>query len=402
MALRTMLDTVSRYLAGFYRSVEKFRVERVSGIILPDEIPVDRKVPEVTRRQYSGRFARYDYKTLFYDIFYDHRRIILSGPPLMNLRTLINKNNIRLDGRVLNKKIVLLDKKRTQRSYIKTIGRPKWFSVDIMGHVMSAPVRLRDDETFKEGRVLVTQSKNNPLEWIYDWAYFYSKVHGFDSVLLYDNDSGNYSPEDIVDTIKQVPDIESAIVVPWPFKFGPNKEHPGVTGNANFSQISILNHARLRFLQRAAAMMHVDVDELLLPIDGRSVFQHLREEELGAIRFSGTWIESVGAPPDVLQRFRHFGHVLKSPDSDQSPVLPKWVADLRRIPKETDFTVHGVHGMREKPPISPHLTLLHFRGMSTNWKETRNQPAPIDPIRHVPHEQWCRIRDQVFGMEAEG
>src|SRR6478609_6040257 len=63
-----------------------FRVDNVSPIVVPESVPLERDVPEATRQIFAGRLQRYDYKTVFYDAFDDGHRVVLSGPPLMNLR----------------------------------------------------------------------------------------------------------------------------------------------------------------------------------------------------------------------------------------------------------------------------------------------------------------------------
>ena len=65
--------------------------------------------------------------------------------------------------------------------------------------------------------VLFTKSKDNHLSWIYDWAKFHVKHHGVTGLLIYDNGSTSYSPEDVMDSVGSIDGLESVVVVRWPF-----------------------------------------------------------------------------------------------------------------------------------------------------------------------------------------
>ena len=40
-------------------------------------------------------------------------------------------------------------------------------------------------------------------------------------MLIYDNGSLSYTPADLLDRLRRVPGLAAVVIVPWPYKFGP-------------------------------------------------------------------------------------------------------------------------------------------------------------------------------------
>ena len=172
------------------------------------------------------------------------------------------------------------------------------------------PVQPSDAKVFAGRKVLCTISKDNRLEWIADWAEFHVKAHGADAVLFYDNASTRYTTTDLLALFRSIPGLDAAVVVPWTYKFGP----PGNRSkdwDSHHGQYVMLEHARRRFLVDAAAMVNLDVDELVVTDDGVSLFEHLARSAEGALIYPGRWnpqcpqFPSLGRPTPLLPILLH-------------------------------------------------------------------------------------------------
>ena len=180
-------------------------------------------------------------------------------------------------------------------------------------------------DLFRGRKVLLTKSKDNDLCWIYDWVHFFARKHGSDAVLFYDNTSTKYDISEVHETILSIPGIEVAVVVRWPYQFGPVGSeaftaHKGFLGT-QLSQFGILEHARHRFLSLAEAVVNADVDELVLTKDNSSVFELVRRSDTGYLEYPGYWIESATESTSKDRRHFDFAHRSVAP---AELAAPKW------------------------------------------------------------------------------
>lgn len=303
-----------------------------------------------------GYEAAYDSRTLFFDAFRHGDDVILSGPPLLNLRRRLASARFTSGGPVLAAS--LSDINRTQRSVLRgNVGDV--VDVELEGLNASLVVSPDGRDLFRGRRVLTTLSRNNPLEWIADWLRFYAIVHDVDAVLLYDNGSDAYSCEALQAAIAAIPGIALAVVVPWPFPYGPVAGPDGIW-DSDFCQPGMFEHARFRFLEAASQVINADIDELVVTADGRPLHQHLAASATGGLTYIGRWIE--GGAPDRLPRFADFDCF----DPSRKPCPPKWTVRPAAVPSAAQWTTHLVAG--GSTDRSTAMRYAHFRRMTTNWK----------------------------------
>lgn len=340
---------------------------------------VKRESPRPVDLRQADYDEKFDDRTLFYDCFVDeYGAIVLSGPPLLNLREPLISAKWYVGGEYHEPLLTDLD--RTQRSVI-----PGQFHSDskleIESQVGSFEVKLGSDlnEVFAGRKVLMTKSKNNDLAWIRDWIEFHTKVHGYDAILFYDNDSTEYSTRELVNVISSVSAVDVGVVVSWPFKFGPQAgDYGGVTGapwDSDFTEYGILEHARFRFLTRAAYVSNHDVDELVICEDGRTVFEHVEESPSRAIRYKGRWIERHGEPFARTPRHSDFVYF----DIDRAHGTTKWTAAGEVMKDSNQWSTHNIRGIRMENVTS--VLHRHFKGISNSWKYDRTQVDSVDISR---------------------
>jgi hypothetical protein len=194
--------------------------------------------------------------------------------------------------------------------------------------------------------------------------------------LLYDNASTNASCSEIQPTIAAVPGIETAVVVSWPYQFGP-QGGPQRIRDSDYSQYGTLEHARHRFLSSARAVLQGDVDELVLTEGGVSVFDLATKSGTGYIRYGGHWVESATATPPAPATRCHKQYFYRA-IAPTHEVREKWTAVPRRCPPSSQWCVHDVTCMSPDPSASARPSIRHFKAINTNWNHNRWQPEPID------------------------
>jgi hypothetical protein len=217
-------------------------------------------------------------------------------------------------------------------------------------------------------------SKDNELVWIRDWVLFHAINHGCDAVLLYDNVSSKYDLAQVHETIASVPGIAVAVVVHWPFKIGP--QGPSGIWDSDFAQYGALEHARHRFLARAATVINADIDELVVTRDRQSVCDLARNSRTGYLQYSGVRIENV-SDLNVGGTRRHMHFAYRAYPLQQTTL--KWTVVPARCGTRAQWRVHGIDGMRADKKRSAAVTHRHFWPITTGWKYPQMQLSPGRP-----------------------
>jgi hypothetical protein len=366
-----------------------FAIASVSGLELPEDSAWRRSFPGPAEGQIPGFEKLFDATTLFYDVFRDGSRLTLIGPPLRNLAPLARRGRILLDGQPARRRLRTTNKNLVDLSRLAVTGEPRELRLEAGLALPPMTIRLTDTGAFRGRKVLFTKSRDNELTWIADWADYHARAHGADAVLIYDNASTRYTPEELLARLRAVPGIKAAVVVPWPYKFG----YHGPNFDADYSEHAILEHGRRRFLAEAAGILQIDIDELVLSASGASVFDLATRSRSGAVSFTGVWIENVGVdhgPPLRHRDFRYAGETL---------FKTKWAAVPYRLPDGVQMTVHAFeHGFN--PDKADDLCYRHFRAISTNWKYARDATVPFDPDHHRVDDAWVREMARI-GWSAE-
>jgi len=362
---------------------DNFFIAPLSGVELPSHSPVRRELPPLYEQRASDYDRNFDWLSLFYDVYRQGEAVAAIGPPLRNLAALVAPGYLRLDGApVPAPKIRSFG--NTDLLLIPSAGKPQCLDIDCGWFRTSAIVQRSETGVFAGRKVLCTISRDNRLQWIADWAEFHVKAHGADAVLFYDNASTSYTPADLLALFRSIPGLKVAVVVPWNYKFGlaGKSTKDWDTDNA---QYVMLEHARRRFLADAAAMVNLDVDELVVTDDGISLFEHLARAADGILIYPGRWICNVRNryPENIRHRcFRYY-------DSGEKPYLNKWTAVPSRLKDTAEL---GVHAIRHAMPPDPHPSIVfrHFRAVSTSWKYPRMRRKRYNHSRHKVDEALVR------------
>jgi hypothetical protein len=318
----------------------------------------------------QGYESAFDDKTLFYDVFDSKSGVALLGPPLLNLKPILSEGTIAVDGSTAldinhaeldRTSIVNVDGQMVPRKRVQVLSDE--FSIHI-------PISPNFCSLFSGKRVLVTKSKDNALKWINDWVRFHVAEQSIDAVLIYDNESTAYGPEDVLEALN-VEGIDVAVVVNWPFKFGPQGGNWDGLRNApwdsDFCEYGVLEHARRRFLEDAAGVLNADIDELVVTSGNQNVFSMLEDSGFGVLSYAGRWIENYSyneCSPNSHSDYVHY-------DPGKGRATNKWALLPSKTAAATQWKTHSVSGVEMM--TTEETVHRHFVGVARDWKWQRTK-----------------------------
>ncbi len=231
---------------------------------------------------------------------------------------------------------------------------------------------------FAGRNVLLTMSRDNDPGWTLDWVRFHARTHRADAVAIFDNRPERHPVAEIAARIAAVPGIGPVAVIDADFTYGPQlPRHRGRV--SHFLQGACLNYARLGPLARARAVLNLDIDEILRPVSGLSVFDAAAASLSGHVKLGGEWVyPEEGAPWPQPQR----AHLFRA--EPREPCHLKWCATPRGPISRAGWEVHKLAApLTKRLRPHPEFELLHCRAATTGWKrplcgapETRRRADP--------------------------
>jgi len=328
---------------------------------------------------------RYESRALVYDCFWhaDGKRILLVGPPPMNLRpALQSARYVALpSGQALKARYFpSLSTMLTELTGVpeETIA----VQIEVGGQQFELEVQPNHAATFAGKRMLFAMSRNNELAWIREWAEWHARLHGTDAVVVFDNGSTAYAPEQIEEALLGIEQLDHVTVHRWPYAFGMTDHALAINPYwSHFLQISSMSVVLRRYGAKAFGLLNCDPDELAATHSGRPIYDLLAESRRGLVVFRGQWIEAVTQPGDVSRRHRDFVRRLQDPRAAASRP-GKWVIDPRRDWFERLDAHPYWHWLAGRPWFGKSMPkdafYRHFKGINTNWKEGRTAPPAGD------------------------
>jgi hypothetical protein len=362
---------------------------KLSPLELESASPIRRTMPRPPHLRQSDYEEKYDFSTVFYDCFasVDAACSIFVGPPLLNLEPIVLPRLPAAFGSRQPSDMSLRHLMACTQLWLRTAESAAVLPPGVFQQVQ-INVQPNESLLFRGRKVLLTKSKDNDLHWIHDWVHFFARMHRCDAVLFYDNASTRYETSEIYEKISSVPGIEVAVVVRWPYKFGPVGSEcfhglQGLPWDSNYSQFGILEHARHRFLAHADAVVNADVDELILTKDCASVFELVARSRTGYLEYPGYWIESATESTRNTRRHFDFLHQCAAqPEWSET----KWTVAPRGCPPHAQWCVHQISGM-PSDALSSELSFRHFRAISTSWKYPRDKIERLNERDHVRDDE---------------
>ncbi|MCO6381696.1 hypothetical protein [Oceanicola sp. 502str15] len=339
-------------------------------ILEPLRLPKDAPLERVRLAPTEGRGPDYDtmfdFRTLAYGAVRARGGVVLVCPKLGRLAQVLRDARIAGAGGALRWRGM-----RRFRRYDEVWisgGEPGPVLEVVLPEAAGGAVRritvMTRRPVFDGLRCLTTKSKDNDLAWIADWARHHVRAQGAEGVVLFDNGSTAYAPEEVTEVLA-ASGLKAATVVSADLPFGPTAVKPP-HHIALFFQSATLNLARHWALPRAAAVAVNDIDELFLSRGGRTIFEAAEQSRLGYVTAQGHWrsrAQQEGPP-------RHVQHVMRDvPEAlckEKFCIVPggplRWFGwDVHGVGR---YQFNGIARARDQ-------YFAHCREISTGWKYQR-------------------------------
>ena len=372
----------------------------LSPVILPADAPVLRESPRPPHLRNDRYADQFDWHTLFYDVYRVGRDVVLQGPPLFNLAApLLAAPRLRNRFGPLLPRARRVERINASEIWLRTADEQ--LTLDGPLGRLDIAVQPNLSHRFAGRRVLHTLSKDNEVRWIADWIGYYTRLHGADAVLLYDNASTRYGAAELEAQLAVIfPDI-IVTVVHWPYKYGPQGGLAGAVDgietpwDSDYCQTGSLQHARFRYLRSARSVLNVDIDELVVGAgQAGPIFAATEQARGGFIKFAGQWITSAAPRNVTVADCRHGDFTLRDVQETEA-CPPKWCL----VPAACDdrrhsWSVHNLFGAKTNKRVTADYTYRHFKGISNNWKYDRWEAGAYDPARFAEDIPLRQMMDQ--------
>tara|TARA_R110002020_G_scaffold177331_2_gene370102 strand:+ start:2553 stop:3719 length:1167 start_codon:yes stop_codon:yes gene_type:complete len=348
-----------------------------------------------------GYDERFDYYTLIYDVFYDEtaQKVIAICPALMNFERLINEAEFAIDNDSVPVASIEKTSKGTARGSLimfdwpQDKGIPQFLEIKhpLFSGVMAINRTHRDH--FKGCNALYAISKNNRLDWIADWLAYHVAEHGANAVVIYDNNSTDYTMDALADTIAGVDGIERAAIVRANFPFGPSGEQQ-TNYNSKFLHMTMVEYGRRTLLTEARAVLNVDIDELVYSKTGESIFDATVKSEKGYVRMKGQWVYTPRPEQGQGHAVRHADHCFIRTDLRRG-VHRKYCVAPKGPLEGWPWLTHRIVSRKDVP--NSDFGLWHFRGVSNSWDYDR---ADFDDAVLEKDDRLIKTMARNFGPGA--
>lgn len=360
------------------------RQQEVASLCLAPDSDILRASPRPVELRQDGYDEAFDFRTVFYDVFYmdDRKTVRLIGPPLLNFSDYISEQSFTALGGAMPVRAEIRHLKLAMCIELE-------FAEDVHGLVLNAgalgkfqsTIRENCNSFFADERMVLTMIKFDPLVWVSDWAEFYVRHHGATAIVIYNNQAPDYNKVDIEAALSKVPGLKKFAVVNWAFPYGPQGGGSGMWDSA-FCQSGALEHARWFYLQNARSVLNQDIDELVVCQNGASIFEVLEQSTTGYLWYSSVWtsrpVPKGGEPAILGRRHRDYTHYGNLFFSRQLPWIQrggsKWGVVPEKCSPNAQWRTHEIDNMLCDKEASAPIFYRHFRDMNTQWKAKRNTP----------------------------
>lgn len=347
---------------------------------LPEGGPV-RRYTRPPARQTDGYRAAFDQRTLTYDAWVENGVLNMLCPRLLNLWPIL-KNGLVAGGKSIRPR-----RRRFLRYEVLSMRLPDQ-PVRVEFGDWTAPIIPSggSQARFAGRNLLIAVSRNNALDWIGNWAEAHARGHGTDAVILFDNGSDRYAPEDISDTLSGITGLADHLVLSAPVPYGPPGRTKKLEVPPRFFQTAMLNLVRLHYGALARGVLSLDIDEIMRP--GRvSVYDMATRSRSGQVAFPGRWCYAAAS-----QATSQFAHTLTV--GAQKPCLPKWCVVPGSLSGRFNWTVHRLGGPLHQLSMQKRPMFWHCFQTSTSWKKDRTTSHDKSTPDADVISDWQRLKGQ--------
>ena len=338
-------------------------------IVLPHNSDIRRHPPRKLEDQQPDYYSKFDFNTIFSDVFKTDSKLIAIGPPFLNLLPTLKSASFFLNSAPVPKEAIEFHElNRCSRLEIDLDKLsfsvvPERFTIRSPHFNLSCTVGSSHLDVFGDKNVLVTLSRDNDLEVIRKWIELHISANKIDAVIFVDNKSSQYSKEELLDTLSGIQGLDVSYLIDWPHLYGPTGG-PNQKWDSDFGQHQVWEWTRRRFLEKARTVTVSDVDELPLTESGAPVGEVALRTESGVFAYPMRSVVPRLIPNAEVRDVRLFSDFNYfqpgSTGSNKYTYVPAKLGDSQQL------LVHRVDGT---VPETPEPTFArHFIGLHRNWR----------------------------------
>lgn len=333
--------------------------------------------PREEKYQQQNYKQLFDYNTLFADIFMIDGAVELVGPPLLNLQPLFEKAKIFLDGKEYSGNVKIESIHRKCRITIPTTDVVSNIKLIYENCIFDRSVQPNYYGNFDNCNVLVTQSRDNPIEWIIYWIIHHMKHHNIDSVIIYDNNSILYTTDELKRKLSKISGLKNVCIINWDIPYGvTGGEH--AMWDSDFGQYQSWEHAYSRFLKKANCVIIGDIDELVVHKDGIAIPDILDSIESPVIKYKRRQIIEIKSN-DTLNKYHSLLPIMHCHthlyEKNKPLWAPKYAFKPKKLSVNTHLLVHDVIG--SDSTFIDGLLGRHFGALRIHWRQDMWDPIPL-------------------------
>lgn len=312
----------------------------------------------------------FDWNILFVEaIRVNPDQVVLVGPPLFNLKPLINFKGARHQH---------ID----YRKVCTTVVETKEDSLVIEHEAEDIVIPVTNPSSALSGRnTMLTMMKNEPLIWIKDWIAYHHLEHGITGFAIFDNNSDAYTTEYLREELNKLPYDISIEVIHWEMQYGPRT----VKWDADFGKTTMFEYFKLKYGWSCNCVINHDVDEFLIIQDHTldSLIDQLKSSNYSGIgywnRNMEPWIprlQKSAREVDVSERrfydyfhYTTYSNTHNTNDGLNARKANKWLT-FPSLTMYHQWGNHNVHcGRMARAPEGKTIYYAHQYGLQSAFKD---------------------------------
>ncbi|MCZ9306417.1 hypothetical protein L8V01_02815 [Corynebacterium sp. c8Ua_181] len=361
------------------------------GVTLAESAHIKRYPPRAPQDRQPDYLEKFDFHTVFSDVFVRNGRLWMIGPHFENLEAELKDSTFRWNWDDISQSVVFENFNRMSRASANVPNSPGVLQIEGPLGEWTLSVGLVQNELFSEANLLVTQQQDNRLEWIAYWAFYNARVHHIDSVVIYDNNSSLYSPERIDQILSMIPGIKNHVVVRWDTPFGP-LGGPSNCWDSDYGQHVAWEHSRRLFGEKADTALMIDVDELPIHGDGLALTQVLVDSEQASLHFGRIPILQYPNRAEAQKSNTRVHSNYSLGEAKGAWLSTKYIYAPHRIKDSDQLTPHLLLGQNTAPTDESKLFAGHFDAIRIPWRTGSKAPTPEIPNRSAIRRAYKEIQ----------
>ena len=363
---------------------------KTTRIVIDDGSPIKRMPPRLPEDRQPNYLEKFDFTTVFSDVFVRDGKVWMIGPPFLNLEPELRAAAFYWNGKDVSDKVSFEELNRMARASFPTDFRSGELRIESSIGNWTVQVPSAPQGMLKDNRVLVTQQQDNRLEWIAYWAHFNVVVNGINSIVIYDNLSTLYPFERIDQLLGEIPGLEHWVIVDWDNPYGPTGG--GKNGwDSDFGQHIAWEHSRRAFASEAKSALMIDIDELPVSTQPENLLEILEKSEQKVLRFNRQPIRQFPNRSNPSKDLRTHSHFSLG-ESRGAWLSTKYAYVPSRLAETDQLMAHLVLGVKESVIDSSLVFAGHFDSIRIRWRRGEKEPVTNFERRDEIKEEIAEVQ----------